>query len=746
MKILGSLYLIAQLILAADVSVFSDQLDNGFQDWSWPGPIVLQAIETHSGATAIEFEPDNYSGVYVQSTTAFSGTNLEYVTIWLNGGNHGHQLLQIVVVYFDFTTSTVSVRGDLAIDDLLPGGLQPGTWTELTVALSDLGVSAGITFNGMYLMANTNADQEAVYVDDWIMIEREGPPPGPSVAVSINLASMGRTISPEIYGVNAFEPLSASAPPYPFIRWGGNSTSRYAWDIDARSVGFDWFYFSYPNGNDHPELLPDGSATDKLIDWIQTQSTELLLTVPTLGWVPRDRTQRWSYSIALYGNQAQNECSYFSEPPSWCNPDAGNGIDLLGNQITINDPNDASRPVNPDYIADWITHLHSRYGTAADSGIRMIALDNEPMLWNSTHADVHSAPVSYDELWNNTESYASLIKTADPDILIFGPAVWGWCAYFGSALDSASGGSCIDGPDRQSHGGVPLLEWYLQQNHAYETTFGTRLVDVLDFHYYPQNGTAFSGDDNQANSRFEALRSLWDPTYLDPTWIADTVQLIPRMRDIVDRNCPGMALSLSEYRFGNDGSITSALAHLEALAIFGREGLDYATRWVIPDSGSLVERAFMLMLNYDGQGKAVLGTHLDTSNANPTEIAAFAIRHPNQTVMVLLINKANQARTAEISWLDPVETHVSPVYGFATDTTVGLVGEAHITPTGFDLELPPWSARLVVLGSCAQTGLENMIPAWRTADPVFDIAPLNGDGIVDIRDFIEALKCGLRRL
>jgi len=50
---------------------------------------------------------------------------------------------------------------------------------------------------------------------------------------------------------------------------------------------------------------------------------------------------------------------------------------------------------------------------------------------------------------------------------------------------------------------------------------------------------------------------------------------------------------LTEYNWGNDGGITSALAQVEALHL-AREGVDYANRWIAPAVGSRVEDAFRL--------------------------------------------------------------------------------------------------------------------------------------------------------
>src|SRR5207247_1103936 len=82
------------------------------------------------------------------------------------------------------------------------------------------------------------------------------------------------------------------------------------------------------------------------IDETRGAGGEVLLTVPTIGWTPIDRTRRWGFSVAKYGPQQQTECSVTGNPP-WCQPDAGNGVKPDGTDITGNDPADTSRVVRP---------------------------------------------------------------------------------------------------------------------------------------------------------------------------------------------------------------------------------------------------------------------------------------------------------------------------------------------------------------------------------------------------------------
>ena len=186
-----------------------------------------------------------------------------------------------------------------------------------------------------------------------------------------------------------------------------------------------------------------------------------------------------------------------------------------------------------------------------------------------------------------------------------GPVLWGWCAYFFSALDE-----CSSGADYTSHGNTAFVAWYLQQMKAYEQAHGVRLLDYLDLHYYPQaDGVSLSGAGNAATQalRLRSTRSLWDPTYVDESWIGGAgwqggiVKLIPRMKEWVTANYPGTKLAITEYNWGALDHINGALAQADVLGIFGREGLDLATLWGPPTANQPGAYAFRMYRNYDGQ-------------------------------------------------------------------------------------------------------------------------------------------------
>ena len=575
---------------------------------------------------------------------------------------------------------------------------------------------------------------------------------GANVAVQIDPNADRHPVSPQIYGMNFGDAAQMARLKVPVRRWGGNSVTRYNWETDTHNSASDWFFFNYA-GSANPANLPNDSDADVFVDEIRAAGGEALVTVPLIGWTPLDRTRRWGFSVAKYGPQQQTECSA-SGYASWCNPDAGNGVKPDHTNVTGNDPADTSKPITADFVTRWMAHLAARVGTAAAGGVRLWALDNEPFLWNSTHHDVHPAAVSYDELWAKTSTIAPAIKAQDPGAKILGPADWGWCAYFYSAADG-----CGPGADRVAHGGMDFIPWYLKQAKDWETAHGVRILDYLDIHYYPQaSGVALTADESIGTSalRLRTLKSLYDPTYLDESWIGtdvgQAVYLIPRMKAWIAASYPGTKLAISEYNWGSDDGISGALAQAEALAIFGREGVDLATRWVAPTAGSKTEDSFLLYRNYDGAGAQVAGDSVRATSANVDAVGAYAVRGgaSGNTLYVLLFNKATTAQTAAVTVSGGL-AQAAGLYRFSAAARLAAAGTATPTAGVLTLDLPARSATLAVVPLPATTPPLPSATFFHPASPcrVLDTrnpnGPLGGPALAAgaRRDFVVPGVCGI---
>jgi hypothetical protein len=673
-----------ELLTPLPDNIYDDQLRNGFENWSWAPVSFTESSVVFTGPYSISFEPTAWSALFFHKEGGINRQDFVGVSFCVNGGEASYQKLRLALL--DVGTQIAS----LPIDGFIPGGaIRAHTWLCVSIPFSALPSSA--PFDGIWLQSDVGWDQPTVYVDQVRLLPNANPGP---VQVTISPEAARRPISPLIYGVNfnSFDP--APKLPWPVRRWGGNATSRYSWQDDVSNRAFDWYFANIPETNAHPENLPDGSLADRFIDETRAQGGEVLMTMPTIGWTPIDRQVRVGFAVDKYGAQADQNCTIL--PGGKC---AGNGVYPNGAPVTGNDPHDTSREVGPTFDMDWMAHIASRTGSAGQGGVRFFALDNEPILWNSSHRDVHPNPVTFDELWQNTYNYASAIKAMDRNAEIFGPVTWGWCDLFGSAADS-----CANGPDRDAHGGTPLLQWYLQKVGQTERETGVRLVDWVDIHYYPQ-APAVTLSDNElptvAARRLRSLQGLYDPSYVDESWIEQPVDLIPRVKGWIADSLPGARLAITEYNWGNDDGLTSALAQAEALAIFGREGVDLATRWLEPKSGSLVEKAFRFYLDYDGHGSRLYGDSVQTVSSRPGTVGAYTIWASGtliKKIYVLLFNKDESTRHVDVGLTSQTLRGSQPALYRLDAAGLNPVSQSvTLGTTGFGIDLPGRSATLAVV-------------------------------------------------
>ena len=721
------LFVVAANAGAAPLVVYQDALAPGFENWSWAPPARLNLASTnpvHAGTNAMAWTPASFEGAFFHRGAGIDPATVLALRGWVHGGTTGGQDIDVCLVSGGDPVKTPCPK----LAAFVTGGIAANTWRSFRIPIAEL-ADAGDVADGFWFQSGTASAQGIVHLDD---IDFEDAPVGPPqpVSVAIDTTLDRRPIDPRIYGVNFAGAADLARVPYTMNRWGGNTTSRYNWRFDVDNRGQDYYFQRIVSGDG--TNLPANTASNRFLDATRAGGSLPLLTVPTIPYIANDvRTKSWSFSVAKYGPQTGNECD---EPgsASYCSFDSGNGrcdpaVNATGfctgprigsdpptHRSIVNDPLDVNKVNTPADIGDWVTHLVGRYGSAANGGIRHYALDNEPGLWSSTHRDVHPNPSNYDEVWTRSRDFAVAIKQRDPGAETWGPVPWGWCEYFTSEADLAASGLCGPGnfnhPDREAHGDQPFLEWYLDQVCAYQQSNGVRVIDWLDIHYYPQSNGVVAFDGNEGDAGVQALRlrslkELYHPTYVAENYIGMPVRLIPRMKALIANSCPALAnlkLAITEYNWGPDNSATGALAQGEALAIFGREGVDAAMRWVMPAANSAVEQAYRLYLNYDGGGAKVAGDSVRATSSNLDDVGAYAIDSP-QHLFVLLFNKATSPRTANLA-LAQARTGAYALYRYQNAGALAAAGSGSIGGTALSLELPARSATLVVLPAAGAGG------------------------------------------
>jgi hypothetical protein len=670
---------------AVDLDVYDDALGSGWSNWSWNTTVSLNnPAPVYSGSASMSVTFDAaWAGLNLHIDDAVDTVGYGGVRFYLHGGSTGNQ--QVMFCTYDGNNHTSTT---------VPLSLLANTWNQVDVSVSALGNPAVIS---NLVWQDTSGHAQPVFYLDQVSLIRSGSVPG--LSLHVDAAAGQHSISPDIYGINFVDEALAAELHLPVRRFGGNTTTRYNWQIDTSNLAVDWFFENLPGDNPNPGALPDGSETDRFVEQDQRTGTRTLLTVPLIGWTPKNRAKAGSFSVTKYGPQ-QSVDQYF--------PDCGNGVRPDGTLVTHNDPTDTSMAIAAAFIQDWIGHLTAKYGRAAEGGVAYYCLDNEPMLWNTTHRDVHPQPTSYDELRDQTYLYGRAVKTADPTAKTLGPVEWGWTGYFYSALDSAAGGNWWENPqDRNAHGGQAFTEWYLDQMHSYEQSNGVRILDYLDEHYYPAapEGVALplssAGDEATKALRLRSTRSLWDKTYIDDSWINAPIYLLPRMHDWIDQHYPGTKLAISEYNWGGQEDINGALAQADVLGIFGREQLDLATLWA-PGLTSDQPGVYALRMyrNYDGAGSGFGDTSVSATSDDQGQLAIYAATRSTDGALTLtVINKTNNDLVSNVALNGFSPASPAQVYRYSPTNLNAIVRQSDqaVTTGGFTADFPKTSITLFVI-------------------------------------------------
>lgn len=520
-----------------------------------------------------------------------------------------------------------------------------------------------------------------------------------ALTLTIDAAQNRRPISELIYGM-AEVPGGLLNDLRPRInRWGGNQTSRYNWKLgNAFNAARD---YEFRNGNynhtSSADTQPSGVA-DQFIAGNIAGGAQTILTIPNIGWAARDdQLSTRSTGVPQTGG-----------PPLSPGSEAIDGYDPAANRQVTSVPSRARKnaPLNdPPDVTDsnvaqdeWVYHLTKRFGQAANGGVRYYAMDNEPDAWFAIHTDIRPAEIGYDQMRDIFLDYATAVKSVDPTAKVTGPVLSGWQSYFYSPLDR-SDDNYRSKADYHAHNDMPFLPWWLSQIYQHDQRTGQQSLDVLDIHYYPAGGEYQGATDPKMQAqRLQSVRSLWDPTYTDVSWINAKIQLIPRMQGWINQYYPGLKLGITEWNFGAEQHINGALTVAEALGIFGREGLDLACYWAYPASNSPTYHAWKLFTNYDGQGAFFGGTSVQAISSNDDVLSCYAAQESSGALLLMVLNKSPIADLTPTIQLANAQASRAQVYQVSEETpTLSHQADLSVSGTSFTATFPASSITLLRL-------------------------------------------------
>jgi PKD repeat protein len=329
-----------------------------------------------------------------------------------------------------------------------------------------------------------------------------------------------------------------------------------------------------------------------------------------------------------------------------------------------------------------------------------------------------------DEIKNKMIDFAGKIRAVDASALVVGPEEWGWSGYTLSGYDQQYGSlhGWSNLPDRNNHGGWDYLPWLLDQMRQNQVATGQRLLDIFTVHYYPQGGE-FGNDTSSAMQlrRNRSTRSLWDPNYVDESWINDRVQLVLRLRSWVATYYPGTFTGITEYNWGAENHINGATAQADIYGIFGREGLDMAARWTTPDASTPTYKAMKLYRNYDGNKSTFGDLSVAAAGPNPDNVAVFAAeRSADGALTIIAISKYLSGNTAAtFNLANFPHNGTAQVWQLTAANTINHLSDVNFIGGSFNATLPAQSITLLVLpaavGNQSPVAIMSALPASGSA-------------------------------
>jgi hypothetical protein len=491
------------LAVRADQTIYTDSLQNSWQDWGWAPHSYTNTSPVHSGTYSVSVTVAAWQALYI----AHSGYNPSpntHLRFWIHGGTSGGQQLSVVGHAGGGTQSTVN----------LPP-LATNLWQEFTISLADLGLAGRSDVDGVWFSDRIGASQPTFYLDDISLVIPPGitltnPVTGANYTnpATINLAALvtpGTHTITQVQFYNGFTLLgSNTASPYTFT-WSNVGVGTYgvfaralydAGDtvdsptanivvatnspativVDAQlnrhSISPLVYGVAFATSNQVSDLNTplnrSGGNAETRYNWQLNAHNraadwyfESLPDSPTNAGAAADDFVAnsknggakamitipmigWSTKLGSGGTRLPSfsVAKYGAQAktdPGWS--DAGNGVSSVGGTNITNDPNDANFPTNSTFQAGYVQHLTNRWGLSTNGGVRYYLMDNEHSIWQSTHRDIHPVGPTMQEIRDKFFDYAGMVKAIDPNTLILAPEEWGWNGYLYSGYDQQWSGA-----------------------------------------------------------------------------------------------------------------------------------------------------------------------------------------------------------------------------------------------------------------------------------------------------------------
>jgi hypothetical protein len=503
-------------------------------------------------------------------------------------------------------------------------------------------------------------------------------PVTPDVTITIDPATT-HTISPWIYGGNWVESWQNAPRNMTLGRMGGNRWTAYNWENNYSNAGSDWYYSNdnyLSNSTTPAEAVRAGIAED------QSQGRGSMMTIQLQGYVSADGSGNVDMGLSL----ATRLATRFKPV-----------VFKKGSAFTLTpSPSDGSV-----YMDEFLWALNQKVpGNIFSAGATLptfVELDNEPELWPSTHEEIQgTTAITSTNYIARTINLSKALKDQFPDLQLFGPVHYGFNGIYNWQNESGAGFS----------GSYWFTDKYLQQMKTASDSYGRRLLDAYDIHWYSEaqgdgtritNLTGSSLTADQIQAVVQSPRSLWDTTYTENSWITQYVTggpiyLLKRIQDKIDVDYPGTKMVMTEYLNGGDNHIAGAIAQADNLGVFGSMGVYAATLWPMSDNAPFIFAGFKMYRDFDGNLGSFGDISLKTTSSDTSKVAAYVSRDSQVSgrSVIVAINRSTASQNVAFNGMSLSGT--ARMYRISgAQTTPVSVGQEAVSGTSWAVALPALS-------------------------------------------------------
>lgn len=161
---------------AADLVVYDEALQNGFQDFSYGGGSTFGSTDqAHTGSVSIRFVGgggiDAFNAVSFYTDPDLMTTTYPIVRFWVHGGATGGQQLYFFLQHNGLIVAQAELDPYIA-----EGSIAAGTWREVVVPLTTGAMNYSGAFDRIDIQSDSENAQTALYIDDVVLSQSTAPP------------------------------------------------------------------------------------------------------------------------------------------------------------------------------------------------------------------------------------------------------------------------------------------------------------------------------------------------------------------------------------------------------------------------------------------------------------------------------------------------------------------------------------------------------------------------------------------